>query len=442
MSLECYVGLNGNILQMDPQPCHRVLWPSPVLAIEVMKALKNLKAANLTWPAFHKIVPPGISYKRAQIFEALGPPTEVIEKCFFGTASRVRGATFDLLAMDTFEEAVREKRKHGKNETPVPIEEVEPWNEIVRRFVTGATPYGWISMEAHSTLAFAIDRLGGKLSTGEGGEDGERLRTLFNGDAVRFAIKRVASGHFGVTSNYLAGADELQVQMAQGAKPGEGRCQAAHAQLKRLYPWARVSVKLASDVGVCIVTSDAAEAKADPILISGLERGTGASSRTGMEYAGPAWDFGLAETHQTLALNDLRTRVVLRAKFNGQPEQIVKFLNYIVEDQRRAATYRMRPPDPHSAYASTTNSSTGPNPSSRRVSWPHVQCDVTNTDCTLGTSQSHCVSKVYGKAGLQMDTIHIRTPGLGRVPVTMVANAWRVDMSFSSVAPVTTSLPV
>ncbi|KAI0324230.1 FMN-linked oxidoreductase [Cubamyces sp. BRFM 1775] len=311
-------------------------------------------------------------------------------------------------------------------------------------------------MEAHLTLAFAIDRLSRKSSTGEGGEDAERLQMLFNSDAMRFAIKRVASGHFGVTSNYLAGADELQVQMAQGAKPCEGsellgRKVSTYIACTRhsgvglispqhhhiysiedhLYPWVRVSVKLASDIGVCIVTSGAAEAKADPILISGLERDTGASSRTGMEYAGPAWDFGLAETHQTLALNDLSTRIVLCAKFTGQPEQVVKSFNYIVEDQQRylaklgfctingddsapqrsskwarlmrprAATYRMCPPDPHSAYALTTNSSTGPNPSSRRVSWPHVQCDITNTDCTLGTSQSHCVSKLYGKEASQ-----------------------------------------
>jgi glutamate synthase (NADH) len=233
--------------------------------------------------------------------------------------------------------------------TPIPIEQVEPWNEIVRRFCTGAMSYGSISMEAHSTLAIAMNRLGGKSNTGEGGEDAERSKPLPNGDIMRSAIKQVASGRFGVTSNYLSDADELQIKMAQGAKPGEGGELPGHKvsgsiartrhstagvglisppphhdiysieDLKQLIydlkcsnPRASVSVKLVSEVGVGIVASGVAKAKADHILISGHDGGTGASRWTGIKYAGLPWELGLAETHQTLVLNDLRGRVVVQ----------------------------------------------------------------------------------------------------------------------------------
>ncbi len=375
------------------------------------------------------------SYKGAQIFEALGLHHEVIEQCFVGTASRVEGATMELLAMDSFEfhergfpsrdiagvpgmpesgeyhwrdggephindpmgianlqDAVREKNQnaydaYSKNAREqvkhvtlrgllefdfekarsIPIDQVEPWNEIVRRFVTGAMSYGSISMESHTTLAIAMNRLNGKSNTGEGGEDAERSNPIPGPgaedqgqfthsidlkpawDSRRSAIKQIASGRFGVTSNYLADADELQIKMAQGAKPGEGGELPGHKvsgsiartrhstagvglisppphhdiysiedlkqliyDLKCANPRARVSVKLVSEVGVGIVASGVAKAKADHILISGHDGGTGASRWTGIKYAGLPWELGLAETHQTLVLNNLRGRVTVQ----------------------------------------------------------------------------------------------------------------------------------
>lgn len=357
------------------------------------------------------------SYKGAQIFEALGIDDSVVERCFKGTATRIKGVTFEKIAEDAFrlhengfpsrhtvsvpglvesgeyhwrdggephindptsianiQDAVRTKNDKSyeaysiseyeqiKNctlrglldfrfdeATPVPIDQVEPWTEIVRRFVTGAMSYGSISMESHSTLALAMNRLGGKSNTGEGGEDPERSERLPNGDTMRSAIKQIASGRFGVTSNYLADADELQIKMAQGAKPGEGGELPGHKvskaiartrhstpgvglisppphhdiysieDLKQLIydlkcsnPRSRVSVKLVSETGVGIVASGVAKAKADHILISGHDGGTGASRWTGIKYAGLPWELGLAETHQTLVLNDLRGRVVVQ----------------------------------------------------------------------------------------------------------------------------------
>ncbi|VDC05998.1 unnamed protein product [Peniophora sp. CBMAI 1063] len=639
MSLEAYVGPEGNLLEMKPEQCHRIKLSSPVLSIEEMNAMKSLKFAYATWPsctiditfakadglpgykaaldrvceeatraidegfkvvvlsdratsadrialsgliacggvhqhlvmqkkrakiallietaearevhhicvllgygadavcpwlmleAIHKVYREGLvkndaplktlidnythsidngilkvmskmgistlqSYKAAQIFEALGLHHEVIERCFTGTASRVEGATFDLLAMDAFElhergwpsrdtivppgmpesgeyhwrdggephindptgianlqDAVQEKNRKAfetysnnannqakgvhlrgmlefkfENATPIPVDQVEPWNEIVRRFVTGAMSYGSISMEAHSTLAIAMNRLGGKSNTGEGGEDAERSQVFPNGDTMRSAIKQIASGRFGVTSNYLADADELQIKMAQGAKPGEGGELPGHKvsasiartrhstagvglisppphhdiysiedlkqliyDLKCANPRSRVSVKLVSEVGVGIVASGVAKAKADHILISGHDGGTGASRWTGIKNAGLPWELGLAETHQTLVLNDLRGRVTvqtdgqirtgrdiaiacllgaeewgfatapliamgcimmrkchlntcpvgiatqdpqLRAKFAGQPEHVINFFYYLAEELR------------------------------------------------------------------------------------------------------------
>lgn len=357
------------------------------------------------------------SYKGAQIFEALGVDDTVVDRCFTGTATRIRGMTFELIAQDAFalhekgfpsrniaeipglaetgeyhwrdggephindptsianiQDAVRSKNDksyeaYSKSEyeqiknctlrglldfdfdacNPIPIDQVEPWTEIVRRFVTGAMSYGSISMESHSTLAVAMNRLGGKSNTGEGGEDPERSLPMENGDTMRSAIKQIASGRFGVTSNYLADSDELQIKMAQGAKPGEGGELPGHKvsgpiartrhstpgvglisppphhdiysieDLKQLIydlkcsnPRARISVKLVSETGVGIVASGVAKAKADHILISGHDGGTGASRWTGIKYAGLPWELGLAETHQTLVLNDLRGRVVVQ----------------------------------------------------------------------------------------------------------------------------------
>jgi len=232
---------------------------------------------------------------------------------------------------------------------PVPLEEVEPAGEIVKRFCTGAMSFGSISAEAHETLAIAMNRMGGKSNTGEGGEDPERFKTLPNGDSKRSAIKQVASGRFGVTAWYLANADELQIKIAQGAKPGEGGELPGHKvsetiaktrystpgvglisppphhdiysiedlaqlihDLKNANPSARVSVKLVSEVGVGTVAAGVAKAHADHILISGAEGGTGASPLTSIKHAGLPWELGIAETHQTLVLNDLRSRVVLQ----------------------------------------------------------------------------------------------------------------------------------
>ncbi|KAF9532316.1 NADPH-dependent glutamate synthase [Crepidotus variabilis] len=765
MSLAAYVGPEGNLLEIKATQCHRILLPSPVLSIEEMNAMKNLKMAYTTWPSrtiditfakseglpgyrralerisseasqaiddgikvvvlsdravgpdrvslsaliacggvhhhltrqkkrakialmvetgearevhhlcvlvgygadavcpwlvmetIHKVAREGLikgeqtveqlmnnyrhsvdngilkvmskmgistlqSYKGAQIFEILGLHSEVVEPCFIGTASRVQGATFDLLAMDAFElhergwpsretlippgmpesgeyhwrdggeahindpsglaslqDAVREKNQSAydsyarnaneqaqsihlrgllefryENTTAIPIEQVEPWNEIVRRFVTGAMSYGSISMEAHSTLAIAMNRLGGKSNTGEGGEDAERSQILANGDTMRSAIKQVASGRFGVTSNYLADADELQIKMAQGAKPGEGGELPGHKvsgsiartrhstagvglisppphhdiysieDLKQLIydlkcsnPRSRVSVKLVSEVGVGIVASGVAKAKADHILISGHDGGTGASRWTGIKYAGLPWELGLAETHQTLVLNDLRGRVTvqtdgqirtgrdiavacllgaeewgfattpliamgcimmrkchlntcpvgiatqdpqLRAKFAGQPEQVINFFYYLAEDLRGymaklgfrtinemvgradmlkvneklrtpktahldlsavlkpawqmrpgAATYRVRQQD-HKLYIRLDNKFIDESEPALMNGLPvHIECDVTNTDRALGTSLSYRVSKLYGEEGLPKDTIHIQMKG-------------------------------
>ncbi|WP_309121860.1 glutamate synthase large subunit [Paenibacillus sp.] len=311
---------------------------------------------------------------------------------------------------------------------PVPIEEVEPAEAIFKRFKTGAMSYGSISQEAHETLAIAMNRIGGKSNTGEGGEHPNRFMPDPNGDLRRSAIKQVASGRFGVTSNYLVNADEIQIKMAQGAKPGEG------GQLpgSKVYPWvaevrgvtpgvglisppphhdiysiedlaelihdlknanprARISVKLVSEVGVGTIAAGVAKGKADVVLISGYEGGTGASPQTSIRHAGLPWELGLAETHQTLVLNDLRSRITvetdgklmtgrdvvvaallgaeefgfattplialgcvmmrvchldtcpvgvatqnpeLRAKFAGDPEHVVNLMKFIAEDTR------------------------------------------------------------------------------------------------------------
>jgi glutamate synthase (ferredoxin) len=311
---------------------------------------------------------------------------------------------------------------------PVPLEEVESVEAIMKRFKTGAMSYGSISKEAHETLAIAMNRIGGKSNTGEGGEDPERFVPLPNGDSKNSAIKQVASGRFGVTSEYLVSAREIQIKMAQGAKPGEG------GQLPgtKVYPWvaktrhttagvglisppphhdiysiedlaelihdlknanrrARVSVKLVAEVGVGTIAAGVAKAHADVVLVSGFDGGTGASPQTSIVHAGLPWELGLAETHQTLVLNNLRSRVAvetdgqlktgrdvavaallgaeefgfataplvatgcimmrvchlntcpagvatqdprLREKFKGKPEHVVNFMRFIAEELR------------------------------------------------------------------------------------------------------------
>ncbi len=356
------------------------------------------------------------SYRGAQIFEAVGLNSEVVDTYFKWTASRIEGidlagiareveerhrraypgrdyrdevldpggvykwrhdgehhafnpTTIHLLQhacrtgnMDVFRKYTDSVNDQSKKlatlrglldfEFPanggIPIEEVEPVESIMKRFKTGAMSYGSISSEAHETLAIAMNRIGGKSNTGEGGEDPERYNVLPNGDSKNSAIKQVASGRFGVTSYYLSQAKELQIKIVQGAKPGEG------GQLPgtKVYPWiakvrhstpgvglisppphhdiysiedlaelihdlknanrhARVSVKLVSEVGVGTVAAGVAKAHADVVLISGYDGGTGASPLSSVQHAGMPWELGLAETHQTLLLNNLRSRIVV-----------------------------------------------------------------------------------------------------------------------------------
>ncbi|NTV89133.1 MAG: glutamate synthase large subunit, partial [Clostridiales bacterium] len=333
-----------------------------------------------------------------------------------------------LLDDETQQKATLRGLMKFKPAVPVSIEEVESVDEICKRFKTGAMSYGSISKEAHEALAIAMNRLGGKSNTGEGGEDPARFIPDENGDSRSSAIKQVASGRFGVTSHYLVNALELQIKMAQGAKPGEG------GQLpgKKVYPWvartrhstpgvglisppphhdiysiedlselihdlknanrkARISVKLVSEVGVGTIAAGVAKGRADVILVSGYDGGTGASPRTSIKHAGLPWELGLAETHQTLMMNDLRSRVIvetdgklmtgrdvvvaallgaeeygfataplvtlgcvmmrvcnldtcpvgvatqnpeLRAKFCGKPEYVVNFMKYIAQEMR------------------------------------------------------------------------------------------------------------
>jgi glutamate synthase (NADPH/NADH) large chain len=439
------------------------------------------------------------SYKGAQIFEAIGLRDEVIDRCFVGTASRVQGVDFNVLAeeslrrhalgypqrqedklsqlsnpgefhwraegerhmwdpqaisdlqvagRDNDEQAYWKFAQHANHDArtrcslrgllqfkenvnggPIPLDDVEPASEIVKRFCTGAMSFGSISAESHETLAIAMNRMGGKSNTGEGGEDPLRFDPLPNGDSKRSAIKQVASGRFGVTIWYLANADELQIKISQGAKPGEGGelpgrkvddniarirystpgvglisppphhdiysiedlAQLIH-DLKNANPSARISVKLVSEVGVGTVAAGVCKAHADHILISGDVGGTGASPLTSIKHAGLPWELGIAETHQTLVLNDLRSRTVLqtdgglktgrdvviaallgaeemgfstaplitigcimmrkchlntcpvgiatqdpdlRAKFTGQPEHVVNYLFMVAQEARR-----------------------------------------------------------------------------------------------------------
>jgi glutamate synthase (ferredoxin) len=355
------------------------------------------------------------SYRGAQIFEAVGLNSEVVEKYFTWTPSRIQGVGLNVIAAEALarhhrafpreevteldaggqyqwrdggeyhlfnpqtihklqtacrlgsEKIYREYAElvnnQSKNlctlrglldfnyaEKPLPIEEVESVEEIVKRFKTGAMSYGSISKEAHETLAIAMNRLGGKSNTGEGGEDPARYVLEANGDSKNSAIKQVASGRFGVTSHYLVNARELQIKMAQGAKPGEGGelpgkkvfpdiaktrgttagvglisppphhdiysiedlAELIH-DLKNANRNARVSVKLVAEVGVGTIAAGVAKAHADVVLISGHDGGTGASPLSSIKHAGGPWELGLAEAHQTLVLNNLRSRIYVEA---------------------------------------------------------------------------------------------------------------------------------
>lgn len=562
------------------------------------------------------------SYKGAQIFEALGIDNSVIDRCFAGTASRIKGVTFEYIAQDSIsmhergypdretvkpiglpetgeynwrdggeshinepaaiasmQDAVRNKNQsayeaYKKKETEamrnctlrglldfdydnskaIPIDQVEPWTEIVRRFFTGAMSYGSISMEAHSTIAVAMNRLGGKSNTGEGGEDAERSLVNDNGDTMRSSIKQIASGRFGVTSYYLSDSDELQIKMAQGAKPGEGgelpgkKVSAAIAKtrhstagvglisppphhdiysiedlkqllydLKCANPRARTSVKLVSEVGIGTISAGVAKAGAENILVSGHDGGTGAAKWTSIKHAGLPWELGLAETHQTLVLNDLRGRVILqtdgqiktgrdvaiatllgaeqwgfattpliamgclllrrcqtdscavgiatqdpelRKKFKGTPEHVINFFYYVANDFRQimadlgfrtvnemigrteklvvrdsfrntknanvdlspiltpahsirpgVATHCVRKQD-HRLHVRIDNKLIDEAEITLAKGLPvTIDCDVVNTDRSLGTTLSYRVSKTFGEQGLPHDTIHVNVKG-------------------------------
>ncbi len=244
----------------------------------------------------------------------------------------------------------RIKSSEEMGKVAISIEEVEPAVDIVKRFSTGAMSYGSISREAHTTLAIAMNRIGGKSNTGEGGEESDRYVTMPNGDSMRSAIKQVASGRFGVTTEYLVNSDMMQIKIAQGAKPGEGGQLPGHKvdatiakvrhstqgvglisppphhdiysiedlaqlifDLKNVNPAALVSVKLVSEVGVGTVAAGVSKAHADHVTISGYEGGTGASPLTSIKHAGSPWEIGLAETQQTLVANDLRSRIAVQA---------------------------------------------------------------------------------------------------------------------------------
>ncbi|HEX7669724.1 MAG TPA: glutamate synthase large subunit, partial [Polyangiaceae bacterium] len=430
------------------------------------------------------------SYRGAQIFEAIGLSPDLVDRYFTGTASRIEGIDLDVIAKEcqirhgrafpkrtqssgvlelggnyayraqserhlwnprtiaALQRAVRMEDAKSYDEyaklindqtrglitlrgmwdfvpgsNPIPIEDVEPATAIVKRFATGAMSYGSISAEAHENLARAMNRIGGKSNTGEGGEREERFT-----DERRSAIKQVASARFGVTTHYLVNADELQIKISQGAKPGEGGQLPGHKvdaiiaktrhstpgvtlisppphhdiysiedlpqlifDLKMANPRARISVKLVAEAGVGTVAAGVAKAHADVILISGHDGGTGASPQTSIKHAGVPWELGLAETHQTLVKNDLRSRTILQAdgqlrtgrdvvfaallgaeeygfataplvasgcimmrkchlntcpvgiatqdpelrkKFTGQPEHVVRFMFYVAEETR------------------------------------------------------------------------------------------------------------
>ncbi|MEQ7874748.1 glutamate synthase large subunit [Sphingomonas sp. ASV193] len=404
---------------------------NPYLAFETIEALRA--AGEIRLPAekaranYVKAVGKGMlkvmskmgistfqSYCGAQIFDAVGLSSALVDQYFTGTATMIEGAGLDEIAAEScrrhqrayagprpdvavggvyawrvggeahawspasvadlqhavrgnlpdkyraFAAAINEQNRRlltirglldFKPAGPaVPLDEVEPASEIVKKFATGAMSFGSISREAHTTLAIAMNRIGGKSNTGEGGEERDRFVPLPNGDSMRSKIKQVASGRFGVTADYLVNADEIQIKIAQGAKPGEGGQLPGHKvdkhiaavrhstpgvglisppphhdiysiedlaqlifDLKNVNEAARVSVKLVSEVGVGTVAAGVAKARADHVTISGYDGGTGASPLTSLTHAGLPWEIGLAETQQTLQLNGLRGRIAVQA---------------------------------------------------------------------------------------------------------------------------------
>jgi glutamate synthase domain-containing protein 2/glutamate synthase domain-containing protein 1/glutamate synthase domain-containing protein 3 len=555
------------------------------------------------------------SYRGAQIFEAVGLDQELVARCFSGTASRVSGVGYDVIARESGMRHARafpdgrfvqpeldpgglyQWRRRGEAHTfnpesiarlqhavrsesyatfkefsraaddsarrlctlrgllrfrpagdPVPIEEVEPAAAIVKRFCTGAMSYGSISLEAHETLAIAMNRIGGRSNTGEGGEDPRRFARDPSGDLRRSAIKQVASGRFGVTSWYLVNADEHQIKMAQGAKPGEGgelpghKVDAAIAKTRHSTPGvglisppphhdiysiedlgqliydlknanrrARISVKLVAETGVGTIAAGVSKGRADGVLISGHDGGTGASPQASIKGAGVPWEIGLAEAQQVLVLNDLRGRIrvqtdgglktgrdvviaallgadefgfstaplvamgcilmrvchlntcpvgiatqdpVLRARFAGLPEHVVRYFFFVAEEAReimaglgfrsfdemigRADCLEVdraiqhwkargldfsailhRPDVPH-AIRNTSGQDWSllervldvklleiARPALERGERVRAELPIRNTDRTVGTILGSEVSRRYGEEGLPDDTIEL-----------------------------------
>ena len=410
---------------------------NPYLAFEILDELKNRELVVEEKPGaaqknYIKALEKGLlkvmskigistqhSYRCAQIFEAVGLSTALVQRCFSGTATRIEGIGVKEVSMEslmrhgmaypekparraeldvggayrwrrrgefhmwnpetvarlqhathqnnqqTYEEFAEEVNNRSRTlaalrgllefreGNAIPLEHVEPASEIVKRFCTGAMSYGSISAEAHENLAIAMNRIGGRSNTGEGGEDPRRFEADENGDLRRSAIKQVASGRFGVTNEYLVNSDELQIKMAQGAKPGEGGQLPGHKvfdniavvrystpgvelisppphhdiysiedlaqlihDLKNANIHGKVSVKLVSEVGVGTIAAGVSKGKSDLVLISGHDGGTGASPLTSIKYAGLPWELGLTETHQVLVENDLRDRI--RVQVDGQ----------------------------------------------------------------------------------------------------------------------------
>ncbi len=348
---EC-VGLNEKVIERYfPETVSRISGAGiDVIAKEA--EIRHDRAYPAYRPATDVLLPPGGKYKWRRHGEAHQYTPQTI------AALQQAVRTGDQTAWDRFTERVNEQnRREGlirgllefnSSGTPIPLEEVEPWTEIVKRFKTGAMSYGSISKEAHETLAIAMNRLGGKSNSGEGGEDSDRYTPDADGNWRNSAIKQVASGRFGVTGSYLASATDLQIKMAQGAKPGEGGqlpafkvypwiARTRHStpyvglisppphhdiysiedlsqlihDLKNANPTARINVKLVSEVGVGTVAAGVAKGRAEVILISDQTGGTGASPQTSIRHAGLPWELGLSEAHQTLVLNGLRSRVAL-----------------------------------------------------------------------------------------------------------------------------------
>ncbi|KAI9549863.1 putative glutamate synthase [Daphnia sinensis] len=443
------------------------------------------------------------SYAGAQIFEILGLNSEVVNKCFTKSVSRIEGVGFDGVAEEVLakhrlayidtplglsrqleEGGIYQWKRRGEAHTlnpqsihylqlatrtndyqvfkkytevinkqdeqaltlrglltfrkgkPIPIEEVEPVEKIFKRFATGAMSFGSISHEAHSTLAIAMNRLGGRSNSGEGGEDEIRYEIKENGDSERSAIKQVASGRFGVTSYYLSQADELQIKMAQGAKPGEGGQLPGHKvddwigkvrhstpgvglisppphhdiysiedlaqliyDLKNSNPKADINVKLVSKAGVGIIASGVAKAKADKILIAGYDGGTGASPLSSVRHAGLPWELGLAETHQVLVKN----KCVI--------EYCSELMDNCVQVQRSGVLLRQALIVEGCIMMRKCHVNTCPVGIATQDLNYAVVSQIKNTDRSVGTMLSYEISKKYKGAGLPEDTLNYRFNG-------------------------------